>query len=742
MQSLELSPLAQLALHYVNTTRRHVFLTGKAGSGKTTLLKYIVQHTYKSVAIAAPTGIAAINAGGVSLHSLLQLPIGNFIPEERPQRATHENRRFYTPKSLLAEQKMGKEKRRLLQSLELLVIDEVSMLRADLLDGADAVLRHARQNYHQPFGGLQILFIGDLSQLPPIVRPEEWEVLSQYYPSLYFFSARALQSQSPIFVELDKIYRQSDPVFIALLNRLRDKQLIKADIDRLNQHYQAGASSLPGYIHITTHNHKADALNAEAFARLKSPVFCFEADISGDFPERLYPCLSRLELREGAQVMFLKNDTQHSPPRYFNGKIGTVAFLSEEKIGIRTEEGEMLFASPYVWENKRYTLNEATGEMEEEVLGTFIQYPLRLAWAITVHKSQGLTFEKAILDLAGSFAPGQMYVALSRLRGLAGLILSTPIPSQDRAQDPSLQAFQKSKPSPEMLRETLEKERTHYLCEMARQAFELEAWEKMLKNHLDSFDKDENRSAKQAYRDWTESQLGEFAELREVAQKFGQQIAHLARQHLPAQLAPHLSERVEKAKAYFLPRLQALSENFRQQKQLVLNQKKVKGYFQELQELDTQLSEIKKRMVKAHLLIESMARGQMPEKELLQKAAEYQAEKQAFAASQKVEKVSTQAQTLHLYQAGKSPQEIAEARQLSLQTIEGHLAHWVEKGELPATAFLAEADLERIGKALQELKTERLTDLKAHFEAAEGYDFGPLRLALAHWRWKNKKQTE
>jgi energy-coupling factor transporter ATP-binding protein EcfA2 len=744
MQNLELSSLAKLAVHYVNNTRENVFLTGKAGSGKTTLLKYIVENTYKNTAVVAPTGIAAINAGGVSLHSLLQLPIGSFIPEDITQAPVMEGRRFYTPKVVLSEQRLSKEKRKLLQSLELLIIDEVSMLRADLLDCADLILRYVRSNRRQAFGGVQVLFIGDLNQLPPIIRPEEWNVLAKFYSTIFFFGAKVLKDKTPVFVELDKIYRQSDLTFITLLNRLRDNQLIEADIDLLNKHYQHGFSAdvKEGYIYITTHNHKADTINARELQKLTTPLLTFEAAITGEFPEHLYPCAQQLELKEGAQVMFIKNEKGENP-RYFNGKIGKITMLSEDKIGVKTEDEKIIFLGRLDWENKRYTLNKNTGETEEEIIGIFTQYPLKLAWSITVHKSQGLTFTKAILDLVGSFAPGQMYVALSRLTGLQGLVLASAIPKQNSTQDPVLQAFNKNKPGQETLQENLEKARNQFFAEYTQHAFDLKKWEILLKNHLYSFDKAENLSNKQSYQEWTKNLLTEFEPLQGVAERFQQQILKILHNPQTNNLPKNLQERVSKAKEYFLPLLDERIQQIRQHKQKAAEQKKVKGYLQELAEIEQALIMIKKDIIKVELLLSNTVADRLLTKEMLQQAAEYQAENQNFAQSQKINKVSTHEVTLRLFQAGKNVEEIAEERGLNINTIETHIAHFVELGLIPVSKFLAKQDMEVILEAAKKLETDYLSPIKEHLEATHPFEYLQIRMAIAHKKYLEKlKETD
>ncbi len=423
--------IALLASKFINSTNCPVFLTGKAGTGKTTFLKEVVGTSHKNVMVAAPTGVAAINAGGVTLHSLFQLPFGSFVPVNNPPGEYEITFELNTPKSLLRGHQMNSQRRKLLQELELLIIDEVSMLRADLLDAIDTVLRHIRRQKNLPFGGVQMLFIGDLLQLPPVIREDEARFLSRYYPSLYFFDAKALQYEKLLHIELEKIYRQTDEKFISILNRIRENNLLESDLAFLNEHYHPLFKPAfdDGYIYLTTHNRRADEMNSNALKMLKGKLFSFDARVEDDFTDNLFPVEFTLQLKQDAQVMFIKNDYS-GEQLYFNGKIGFVSVISDDEIVVSFKDGSPdATVERYTWENKRFFLNNETGEIEEKIIGKFIHYPIKLAWAITIHKSQGLTFKKAIIDVAGAFAPGQIYVALSRLESLDGLLLSSPLPA-------------------------------------------------------------------------------------------------------------------------------------------------------------------------------------------------------------------------------------------------------------------------------------------------------------------------
>lgn len=419
------NPELSLAWDFVESTGLNIFLTGKAGTGKTTFLKDLKRKSPKRMVVVAPTGVAAINAGGVTIHSFFQLPFSPFIPE------TGNNASFQSKEKniqTLNIRKFNKEKLQIIKSLDLLVIDEISMVRADLLDSIDEVLRIFR-NKDKPFGGVQLLMIGDLQQLAPVVKAEEWDILKNYYDSLFFFSSYALQKTHFISIELKHIFRQSDKTFIELLNKVRENKLDAATLEKINERFIPDffPDDEEGYIILTTHNAKAKEINEARLNDLPGDPIVYVAEVEGDFPEYAFPTDSELSLKPGAQVMFVRNDSSMEK-LYFNGKIGIVADIDDDVIFVECPEDDFpIEVSPVQWSNIKYSLDEKTKEIKEEVTGTFIQYPLKTAWAITIHKSQGLTFEKAIIDARNVFAHGQIYVALSRCRTLEGLVLSTPL---------------------------------------------------------------------------------------------------------------------------------------------------------------------------------------------------------------------------------------------------------------------------------------------------------------------------
>jgi len=421
----------RLADDFVRYTGRNIFLTGKAGTGKTTFLHSLQENPSKRMIVTAPTGVAAINAGGVTLHSFFQLPFGPFVPgSETFERNKQRQFRF------------SKEKKRIIQSLDLLIIDEISMVRADLLDAVDAVLRRHRRN-DRPFGGVQLLMIGDLHQLSPVARHDEWQLLQQHYESVYFFSSKALARTELVTIELQHIYRQSDARFIKLLNLVRDNRLDSSSMAELNQRYIENFTpdEEQGYITLTTHNSSAEAINQKRLQALTEKEHRFQAEISGDFPEQMYPTPADLVLKERAQVMFVRNDPS-GDKLYYNGKIGRITAVSGTTISVRCPgDRDEIVVEPVSWENIKYTVNQEHREITEETIGKFEQYPLKLAWAITIHKSQGLTFNKAVIDAEAAFTHGQVYVALSRCKTLEGMVFSSPIGSHGVETDQAVLCF-------------------------------------------------------------------------------------------------------------------------------------------------------------------------------------------------------------------------------------------------------------------------------------------------------------
>lgn len=401
----------EVARFIVEKTRRSLFLTGKAGTGKTTFLRDITRHTKKRHIVLAPTGVAAVNAGAMTIHSFFQFGLGAYIP------------------GVVAPQTgyfIRKAKLDLIRNLDLIIIDEISMVRADLLDHIDAELRRIRRSY-LPFGGVQLVMIGDLQQLPPIAHGEEEMLLRQHYKSLYFFDSKALQNLEYSCIELKNVYRQNDPHFVAILNRARVGRLTQQDIDELNARWQPGFTPRPeeNYIRLVTHNRMVQSVNEGEMYKLGGDEYAFDAKVSGTFPTESFPTADKLVLKKGAQVMFIKNDPEK---RFINGTLGEVCYLWKDKIKVRIADSNvMIDVEPMEWENIRYQFDESNKTVAASTIGKFRQYPIRPAWAITIHKSQGLTFDRAIIDARAAFSPGQAYVALSRCRSLEGIVLSSPL---------------------------------------------------------------------------------------------------------------------------------------------------------------------------------------------------------------------------------------------------------------------------------------------------------------------------
>src|SRR5574343_13955 len=612
----DVSNPAEFTERFINQTNQSVFLTGKAGTGKTTLLKKIISSTYKNAVIVAPTGIAALNAGGVTIHSFFQLPFAGFVPEFGVAPQFTSAVKLETKDSLMRHFAMNKQRQNMMRNLELLIIDEVSMLRADLLDAMDWTLRNVRRT-NEPFGGVQVLFIGDLLQLPPVVKPEEWSVLHNYYSGIFFFNARVLQEQKPLYIELSKIYRQQDDTFISVLNHLRDNRITEEDVKVLNQFVQPEFDALKeeGYIPLTTHNSKADEMNAKALQSLKNKSFNYSAEITGEFPPHLFPIEKDMELKVGAQVMFIKNDISFDK-NFYNGKMGRIDSLSSAEISVYfPEENRSIIVEKYEWSNIRYTLNDKTGEIEETVMGTFVHYPLKLAWAITVHKSQGLTFDKAVLDVSDVFAPGQAYVALSRLRTLQGLVLLKPMRMNGLSNDQQVVAYSGNKADEPMLNAYLEHGTRKYLLDILSAAFDWYELNSKWGIHEASYRNAGSKTEKGKNKSWVTHQTQAIQSSMDPAKKFRNQLENLFRnERLDMDF---VFERVQAAYTYFFKILDGvLTSNLKKIAEL-RRVKKTKAYSEELEELDELLTEAILKMKKARILMEAIVAGREITKELV-----------------------------------------------------------------------------------------------------------------------------
>ena len=746
--------MEEYILTLVNQTNRNIFLTGKAGTGKTTLLHKIINTCYKNTVVVAPTGIAALNAGGVTIHSMFQLPFASFLPTLSNPPIVNEFLRFENRFSLRKHFQMHKNKQQVIRNMELLIVDEVSMLRADVLDAMDYMLQFIRKD-KRPFGGVQVLFIGDLLQLPPVVKQEEWEVLKHYYKGMYFFQSEVITQNPLLYVELETIYRQTDKLFISILNHLRENQLTSEDIKQLERYVQPDfpKKHLKDYITLTTHNAKADAMNQREMSKLTSPLFSYEADIVDDFPEYLYPIEKVIQLKEGTRVMFIKNDIS-GEHLFFNGKMGTVVSLSEGEITVKLDGGRVINVERYEWENVRYKLNETTKDIEEERLGSFTQYPLRLAWAITIHKSQGLTFEKAILDLASVFASGQAYVAFSRLRSLDGLVLLSSVSANGINNNGEVIGYAENKASEKEVQTACYTGKTEFLQENILNTFQ---WNTLLEEwvlHRNSYSGEIGN--KNLYKDWASQQLVRVQELVTVSEKFIKQLKTLFNNATDVQ---HIFERVAKGITYFTPLLEQLWFEVLLVEGKIANQKKVKQFFTELKELDNSLSETLKKLFRLEQMIQLAQSDQPFNKEKIHSAkletlytkltgkinnilkneklfiGEYPLSKDD---KPKKEKRSTYDITLQLWKEGKTVAEIAKERTLSQATIYSHIAKCIEQDKIAITEVLPEETINELNTIFKE--NEELTTLKSLYEKTEErYSWDELRLFRAYLLKEAKK---
>jgi ATP-dependent exoDNAse (exonuclease V), alpha subunit - helicase superfamily I member len=816
-----------LAADMVNHSAQSIFITGKAGTGKTTFLKYIKEHCAKQIVITAPTGVAAINAGGTTLHSFFQLPLAPFIPslDNIHAQATTE---ITTTHSLLSRVRFNAEKRKILQLLELLIIDEISMVRCDILDAIDTILRHFR-NSHKPFGGVQVVLIGDMYQLPPVIREEEWNILSRFYSSPYFFSSHVIRQQVPSFISFEKIYRQNDEKFIDLLNRVRNNDMDEESYRLIDHYYHPGFTpgGDEGYIILTSHNYKADHINEAELQQLKSPLYSFKATINGEFAEKSFPADEVLQLKEGAVVMFIKNDLEKIR-RYYNGKTGKVTKIDNEKIYVQCNDGEeMIGVQKEKWENIRYTLNKTSHQLEEEVMGSFEQFPLRLSWAITIHKSQGLTFEKAVIDAGEAFAPGQVYVALSRCTNLGGLVLRSKIKPGSLENDPRILAFLQNISSISQLQDELLRAKHVYQQSLLTGLFDfsfisksIEDLQLYLHNNISSFNAE--------LPDWIKILSNNFKQLSDVSSKFRSQLEKLFKHQDLPQENPDVQNRTRSAAIYFGEQLQQQLHFLQTSPAVTDSRLKAKEYNQQLLDIFSSITE-KKFMMKycedgfdaiawhgrrqkfilpplnsnayagnpvmhtnetrhpalyqqlkklrdeistkhhlpIYLVAGTVTLGEMtnylPQNmEELAKISGFGKAKLAAYGQQflsvivsycEIHKIgslihekipkrqrgekktsaatNTKSETFQLHKSGKSVLEIAQIRNFTTQTIEGHLAHYVQTGEIKIDDLLSNEKVSLIEPVLKKNEGGSITAVKQ--QLGEKASFGDIRLVMA-WR--------
>ena len=714
-----------LAWQFVKNTGTSIFLTGKAGTGKTTFLRALKDKLPKRMVVVAPTGIAAINANGVTIHSFFQLPFAPYVPNS-----------IFKTEGIF---RVSKEKQRILRTLDLLVIDEISMVRADLLDSVDMVLRRYRDR-STPFGGVQLLLIGDLQQLPPVVRDEEWTLLGKYYDSPYFFSSLALKQTGYITIELKHVYRQNDLEFLSLLNKIRDNKADQDTFNRLNNRYIPNfvPPSDTDYIRLVTHNYQAQSINEGKLAELPGVSRQYKASITGEFPEQSYPTEFVLELKENAQVMFVKNDST-GKGRYYNGMLGKVVSTTPRGVTVKgNETGELIDLLPEEWTNAKYVLNKDTHEIEEEVEGTFKQFPLRLAWAVTIHKSQGLTFEHAIIDAQHSFAHGQTYVALSRCKTLEGLVLSSPLSTNAVICDEKVHQFNMDASAHQPNSEMLSQMQRAYELNLIDELFDFRpigiAFERITRFIDEHF-------ARRYPRLLQEYRLARpiLDEIVAVAAKFRLQYTQMLATQQGQELGNEVIQRIRSGAEYFHKRLSLLVEMHRKNKIDTDNKalkKTLKERYSDVHEaLDFKWNLLKYESredvsfgigdylsAKAKLLLGTVD----TDKPNTKKAKEVKP------------KVDTKLATFNLYRLGMSIDDIAKRRELTKSTICTHLAHYVGEGAIAISEFVDDKKRQEITRFLMKHPEERKTasDIKA--ELSPNISYEDIRFVMAEY-YRNKK---
>jgi hypothetical protein len=709
----------ELAEQFALYTRKHCFITGKAGTGKTTLLKRIVERTSKNVVVAAPTGVAAINAGGVTIHSMFGLPLTCFVPNDDfvdLNQATNRHR-------MLQEHiHFRKDKLQVLREMDMLIIDEISMVRCDLLDVIDFVLRTVRRN-SQPFGDAQVLLFGDMHQLPPVVKEADWNILRSYYRGPYFFDSLVWPQLEAAEIELQKIYRQSDEHFLTLLNNIRNRKMDAADYERLRERYHPDFKATEkGYVLLATHNAKAGDVNASELAKLPGRMFSFEAQIEGEFPEHMFPCNQTLHLKAGAQVMFIRNDTEEG--QYYNGKLAVVRKIDGDDITVTfSESGKDYALHREQWENISYSLEEKSGRVIKQELGTFSQFPLRLAWAITIHKSQGLTFEKVIIDAGRSFATGQVYVALSRCRSLEGIVLHSLIPSTALINDQRIGEFSAAHHSTGKLQDVFLQEKNLYVNHLLLRLFtfkklvgHLNEWQELI-TQKDIPDKDAAAAL--------HAQIcAQMAEINTTADKFQLQLQRIftAMKSDPSHTAT-LKERCDKAIRYFTDQIALIIAPLHTHINGFAYKKKTKRYLQHIHLIEETCWSMIDRLYQSRFLDEKLYTG------------EWTHTKDKFApavcsATRKKEKGGTFKDTLDLHRQGKTALEIAAIRSLTKNTIKQHLARWIATGEIDVYDVLPAEMIEKVMAFIEEKKSLALGEIRTGL--GNIFDFDDVRMIVSH----------
>lgn len=714
----ENNPELQLAWQIIEQTDTNLFLTGKAGTGKTTFLRKLKELSPKRMVVVAPTGIAAINAHGVTIHSFFQLPLAPYVPDT-------------TFNSKQQQYKLRKQKIDIIRSLDLLVIDEISMVRADLLDAVDSVLRQYRHN-EAPFGGVQMLMIGDLQQLSPVVKEDEQSLLGQYYDTLYFFGSHALQQTDYATVELKTVYRQNDKRFLDILNKVRENRVDEQTLSLLNQRYVPDFEPGNGdnYIRLTTHNFQAQQINNERLAQLPGRSLSFTAKIEDEFPEYSYPTDAVITLKEGAQVMFVKNDPSGNH-RYYNGMIGEVCHLNDKGFYVRSKDtNEEIEVTPEEWTNCKYELDKETKEITEVVEGVFKQYPVKLAWAITIHKSQGLTFEHAIIDVGSSFAHGQTYVALSRCKTLEGMILSHPISQSAIICDRNIKLFTDTLPQHTPSTEKLGMLKQQFFMKTLSELFSfndissaLYTVRRILAEHFIN-------THPTATKQMQQEELLLRKSVTDVANSFYKQYSQMVAQSEDYETDERLAERIHKGAQYFMERLRPLQSTVRQTVVKSGNKELNRRWAENCLRLKQALG------LKIGLLSYIAANGFSVEKYLKQKAfimlSGEEPQKQARApkveAKPKIKRIPTKEVSFKMFKEGKTVDQIAKERNLVAGTILGHLAQYIESGDIRVDQLVSREHINRILDYIKGKNMEDLSYKDIHDGLGHDIDYAEIRI--------------
>lgn len=714
---MEMNEESIMAWNIIEKTSANLFLTGKAGTGKTTFLKELKKKSPKRMVVLAPTGIAAINAGGVTIHSFFQLPLSPYLPGTTFGGGEQKRYQF------------SKVKRNIIRSIDLLVIDEISMVRSDLLDAIDSVLRRYRK-HDLPFGGVQLLMIGDLHQLAPVVTDRENQMLRQYYDTPYFFSSKALQQAQYLTIELKTVYRQQDETFISLLNQVRENRATDDTLRLLNQRYipQFVPPKDGNYIRLTTHNAPAQYINEQELAALPSKAYSFTAEVEDDFPESSYPADYKLVLKQGAQIMFVKNDAQY---RFYNGMIGEVVRIDNEGIIVKSKDDDEEFELEKAeWTNAKYTLNEETKEIEETIEGVFRQYPVRLAWAITIHKSQGLTFEHAIIDASHSFSHGQTYVALSRCKTLEGMVLSERLSRSAIISDGTIDQFNNSlcSPTPEVV-SSLEQQ---YILRCIGELFDFYGlfghYEYLMRCLVEFF----NSKYPRLVSEYQQMNVV-IKSLSSVSDKFRIQYTEMLSAHSDVS-NPDLQERIHKGAKYFWQKMGVLTDLVKKTN-VTTDNKTAKKQFQDRFSAFESEIQLKQQLLRYESEAEFSISDYLKKKaqfllsdEVESSAASSKKSKKSKKANEpKDPKVPTREISFQLFQQGMNLDQIAAERGLTKGTIIGHLTPYVKEGKIGLRTFISSAHEEKIRSFMEKHpEVEHFSEIREAL--GNGYEYYEIKL--------------